>query len=164
MTGPGVSVLEKVSRFSNHLSFLMLNIGAFGNVKYAWLKKDKSKKVAIKAMKKKDIIQSKHVDHIENERKILELMQHPFIVSYLLFLSSYDFCLSYRWNTTGSCRTRDTFTLSPSCWRVEIYSRIIEVLGISTRSRLPATELRLFRCLSICRARRSCIETWSRKT
>ena len=96
MTGPGVSVLEKVSRFSNHLSFLMLNIGAFGNVKYAWLKKDKSKKVAIKAMKKKDIIQSKHVDHIENERKILELMQHPFIVSYSLFANSYDFCLSYR--------------------------------------------------------------------
>ena len=57
-------------------------LGAFGNVKFCWLKSDKSKKVAIKAMKKKDIIQSKHVDHIENERKILELMIHPFIVSY----------------------------------------------------------------------------------
>jgi hypothetical protein len=37
--------------------------------------------VAIKAMKKLDIIQSKHVDHIENEKKILEIMVHPFVVS-----------------------------------------------------------------------------------
>jgi serine/threonine protein kinase len=57
------------------------------------LRKDKTKKFALKAMKKQDIIQSKHVDHIENEKKILELMNHPFIVSvkqinfltYLLF-------------------------------------------------------------------------------
>jgi serine/threonine protein kinase len=45
------------------------------------LRKDKTKKFALKAMKKQDIIQSKHVDHIENEKKILELMNHPFIVS-----------------------------------------------------------------------------------
>jgi len=32
-------------------------------------------------MKKKEIIDSKHVDHIENEKKILELLEHPFIVS-----------------------------------------------------------------------------------
>lgn len=73
----------------------LINLGAFGNVKYAWLKKDKSKKVAIKAMKKKDIIQSKHVDHIENERKILELMQHPFIVSNTSQHIFQSFLLSY---------------------------------------------------------------------
>jgi len=61
---------------------LFVFIGAFGNVKYAWLKKDINVKVAIKAMKKHDIITSKHVDHIENEKKILELLNHPFIVSY----------------------------------------------------------------------------------
>jgi len=55
--------------------------GAFGNVLYAWTKKDKKKKFAIKAMKKHDIISSKHVDHIENEKKILEMISHPFIVS-----------------------------------------------------------------------------------
>lgn len=49
-----------------------LGEGAFGNVKLAILKKDKTKKFALKAMKKVDIIQSKHVDHIENEKKILE--------------------------------------------------------------------------------------------
>ena len=81
MIGHGVLVSEKVSIIYHRILSQSINTGAFGNVKYAWLKKDKSKKVAIKAMKKKDIIQSKHVDHIENERKILELMQHPFIVS-----------------------------------------------------------------------------------
>ena len=59
----------------------MTLLGAFGNVLLASLKTKSSAKVAIKAMKKIDIIQSKHVDHIENEKKILELMVHPFIVS-----------------------------------------------------------------------------------
>jgi hypothetical protein len=45
------------------------------------LKKTPTTKFAIKAMKKKEIIESKHVDHIENEKKILELLEHPFIVS-----------------------------------------------------------------------------------
>jgi hypothetical protein len=31
-------------------------------------------------MKKAEIIKSKHVDHIENEKKILERIEHPFIV------------------------------------------------------------------------------------
>ena len=56
-------------------------LGAFGNVKYAWLKDNTDAKFAIKAMKKKEIIDSKHVDHIENEKKILEVIEHPFIVS-----------------------------------------------------------------------------------
>lgn len=63
-----------------------LGEGAFGNVKLAWLKKNKDKKVAIKAMKKIDIVQSKHVDHIENEKKILELISHPFIMKYFGFM------------------------------------------------------------------------------
>lgn len=63
-----------------------LGEGAFGNVKLAWLKSKPSTKVAIKAMKKLDIIQSKHVDHIENEKKILELLFHPFIMVYYGFL------------------------------------------------------------------------------
>lgn len=46
----------------------------------AWLKDNSDVKFAIKAMKKKEIIDSKHVDHIENEKKILELLEHPFIV------------------------------------------------------------------------------------
>lgn len=32
-------------------------------------------------MKKAEIIKSKHVDHIENEKNILEKISHPFVVS-----------------------------------------------------------------------------------
>ena len=49
-------------------------------MKLAWLKDNSDNKFAIKAMKKKEIIDSKHVDHIENEKKILEQLEHPFIV------------------------------------------------------------------------------------
>lgn len=31
-------------------------------------------------MKKAEIIKSKHVDHIENEKNILEKLEHPFVV------------------------------------------------------------------------------------
>ena len=51
---------------------LFLILGAFGNVKLAWPKDKPENKFAIKAMKKKEIIDSKQVDHIENEKKILE--------------------------------------------------------------------------------------------
>jgi hypothetical protein len=40
-------------------------------VRYGWLKKDPKHKYAIKAMKKAEIIASKHVDHIENEKNTL---------------------------------------------------------------------------------------------
>ena len=65
----------------NGYTYNNVYIGAFGNVKYAWLKDNTDAKFAIKAMKKNDIISSKHVDHIENEKKILEMISHPFIVS-----------------------------------------------------------------------------------
>ena len=69
------------------LQSILLLLGAFGNVKYAWLKDNPDAKFAIKAMKKKEIIDSKHVDHIENEKKILEVLEHPFIVSGIITFS-----------------------------------------------------------------------------
>ena len=60
----------------------MIFIGAFGNVRVGWNKQNKQQKYAIKTMKKAEIIKSKHVDHIENEKDILEKIQHPFVVSY----------------------------------------------------------------------------------
>jgi protein kinase A len=56
------------------------DIGAFGNVRVTWVKGAPQHKYAIKTMKKADIIKSKHVDHIENEKKILERIEHPFVV------------------------------------------------------------------------------------
>ena len=40
----------------NQIYWLIIHIGAFGNVKLAVLRKDKTKKFALKAMKKQDII------------------------------------------------------------------------------------------------------------
>lgn len=51
------------------------------------MKSNKSQKYAIKTMKKAEIIKSKHVDHIENEKNILEKIQHPFVVSKSRYIS-----------------------------------------------------------------------------
>jgi len=67
--------------------------GAFGNVRIGWLKSNSSKVFAIKAMKKAEIIESKHVDHIENEKKILEHLNHPFAVS----KKKLTFAVELRW-------------------------------------------------------------------
>ena len=71
-----------MSKISNHAMWL----GAFGLVTVAWLRSNPSKKFAIKSMKKHEIIQSKHVDHIENEKIILAKMDHPFSVSFIFFI------------------------------------------------------------------------------
>jgi hypothetical protein len=47
-----------------------------------WLRRDPANKFAIKSMKKHEIIQSKHVDHIENEKNILDKLDHPFSVRF----------------------------------------------------------------------------------
>ena len=86
------TVSEKVSPISSLLSvktllkkwltrLIFFNLGAFGNVKVGWMKGKNGKKYAIKTMKKAEIINSKHVDHIENEKNILERVNHPFAVS-----------------------------------------------------------------------------------
>lgn len=72
-------------RLPSLLKLIFYVTGAFGNVRVGWSKSNKSNKYAIKTMKKAEIIKSKHVDHIENEKNILEKLQHPFVVS----LSSY---------------------------------------------------------------------------
>ena len=53
-------------------------------MRVCWVKGQPQTKYAIKTMKKADIIKSKHVDHIENEKKILERIEHPFIVFNLI--------------------------------------------------------------------------------
>ena len=47
-----------------------------------WLRASPEKKYAIKTMKKAEIIASKHVDHIENEKVILSRIEHPFALDY----------------------------------------------------------------------------------
>ena len=56
-----------------------LGSGSFGRVKLAKNKID-GKYVAIKILKKGELIKLKQVDHILNEIKILTMIDHPFLV------------------------------------------------------------------------------------
>jgi len=55
-----------------------LGSGSFGKVKLA--KKKDGDYVAIKILKKMELIKLKQVDHILNEIKILSMIDHPFLV------------------------------------------------------------------------------------
>lgn len=58
-----------------------IGTGSFGRVKIAKNKKN-GKFVAIKIMKKVEILKSKQADHISNEIKILAMIKHPFVVHF----------------------------------------------------------------------------------
>ena len=58
-----------------------LGTGSFGRVKIAKNKKT-GEYVAMKIMKKVEILKSKQADHIANEIKILSLIDHPFVITF----------------------------------------------------------------------------------
>ena len=58
-----------------------LGTGSFGRVKIAKDKKT-GEYVAMKIMKKIEILKSKQADHIANEIKILSMIQHPFVITF----------------------------------------------------------------------------------
>ena len=58
-----------------------LGTGSFGRVKIAKDKKT-GEFVAMKIMKKIEILKSKQADHIANEIKILSMIQHPFVITF----------------------------------------------------------------------------------
>ena len=58
-----------------------LGTGSFGRVKIAKDKKTKEY-VAMKIMKKMEILKSKQADHISNEIKILSMIDHPFVITF----------------------------------------------------------------------------------
>ncbi|CAD8161756.1 unnamed protein product [Paramecium octaurelia] len=59
-----------------------LGTGSFGRVRLA-KQKSNSKHVALKMLKKCEILRLKQVDHISSEFKILQQIQHPFIIELL---------------------------------------------------------------------------------
>ncbi len=59
----------------------LTNLGSFGRVRISKNKKTKQY-VALKIMKKMEIIKSKQTDHIMNEIKILAMINHPFIINF----------------------------------------------------------------------------------
>ena len=58
-----------------------LGTGSFGRVKIAKDKKT-GEYVAMKIMKKIEILKSKQADHIANEIKILSMIEHPFVITF----------------------------------------------------------------------------------
>ena len=74
-----MKVQPKKIKLSDYEMSRTLGSGSFGRVKLAKNKKDR-KKVAIKILKKSEIIKLKQVDHILNEIKILSMIEHPFLV------------------------------------------------------------------------------------
>ena len=58
-----------------------LGTGSFGRVKIAKDRKS-GEYVAMKIMKKAEIIKSKQADHISNEIKILSMIDHPFVITF----------------------------------------------------------------------------------
>lgn len=61
---------------------LIINfLGSFGRVRIAKNKKT-GEYIALKIMKKIEIIKSKQTDHIMNEIKILAMIDHPFVITF----------------------------------------------------------------------------------
>lgn len=109
-------------------------------------------------MKKNDIITSKHVDHIENEKKILEMISHPFIVSHISpNLTSFWF----RWNTMVLCKMISTSTSWQSFWEAETCSLITEVWATSIQNKQRFMGHRSSQSLSTCKVWKLFTETWS---
>lgn len=72
-------IIPKKVKLSDYTMNRTLGTGSFGRVKLA-KNKSTGKYVAIKILKKAEIIKLKQVDHIMNEIKILSLIDHPFLV------------------------------------------------------------------------------------
>jgi len=60
-------------------SLKLIGKGSYGKV-FLVQKKDDQKIYAMKILKKKAMIKRNQVNHIKTERKIMELIDHPFIV------------------------------------------------------------------------------------
>ena len=72
-------VKPKKIKVSDYEMGRTLGSGSFGRVKLSKNKKN-GKYVAIKILKKSELIKLKQVDHILNEIKILSMIDHPFLV------------------------------------------------------------------------------------
>lgn len=75
------SVSIKKLQLSDYEQGATLGTGSFGRVKIAKNKKS-GNYVALKCMKKLEIIKAKQTDHIMNEIKILGSIGHPFIITF----------------------------------------------------------------------------------
>ena len=78
-----LKVVPKKVKLSDYRIDRTLGTGSFGRVKLA-KNKSTGKYVALKILKKAEIIKLKQVDRIMNEIRILTMIDHPFLVSFFL--------------------------------------------------------------------------------
>ena len=88
--------------------------GSFGRVRLA-RNKTTNKYVALKSLKKAEIIRLKQVDHVISENTILGNLSHPFIVNYLYM---------YRLLLKDSVKTQDIYIQFQNMFKEENYSLI----------------------------------------
>ena len=74
-----LKVKPKQIKISDYEFDRTLGTGSFGRVKLA-KQKSTGKYVAVKILKKSEIMKLKQVDHIMNEIRILTMIDHPFLV------------------------------------------------------------------------------------
>ena len=80
-----LKVVPKTVKLSDYQIDRTLGTGSFGRVKLA-KNKSTGKYVALKILKKAEIIKLKQVDHIMNEIRILTMIDHPFLVRFLIVI------------------------------------------------------------------------------
>lgn len=72
-------IIPKKVKLGDYSIQQTLGAGSFGKVKVG-KHKTSGKYVAVKILKKAELIKLKQVDHICNEIKILTMIEHPFLV------------------------------------------------------------------------------------
>jgi protein kinase X len=73
------SLADTDTDLSHYEQMCTLGTGTFGRV-YLMRFKETEEYFALKVMPIRDIVRSKQIDHVHNEKQILESLQHPFIV------------------------------------------------------------------------------------
>ena len=75
------NVIPKKLKLTDYELGQTLGTGSFGRVKIS-KGKTSGKYLAVKILKKAEIIKLKQVDHIMNEVRILSVIDHPFLVRF----------------------------------------------------------------------------------
>lgn len=83
-------IAERQERYRRKLYYLndfkilsTLGTGTFGRVRLVKHREenDEDDPIALKCLKKSAIIKLKQIDHVKSEKKVLSIIEHPFIVN-----------------------------------------------------------------------------------
>jgi len=66
--------------FKQSVTHFILGTGSFGRVKLVKLKNGDPNPYVLKILKKSEMIRLKQIEHIRDEKKILCMLDHPYII------------------------------------------------------------------------------------